>query len=408
MGPRPSVARTRVDELCHRDEPRVLGYPVEMTAPTPTEESSSGRSSDVTTVTRGGAGTCNLLYVITTLDTGGAEVGMCRLIDGLDEDRYDVTVVTLNGYDETFVEQRVTNVDAIIDCRGLTSPRDASTLVSAVLEADVIVGSLFHSVLVARVVGLVNRDAVVATWQHNERFRSGARKLLYGATNPLSDVLLADSRPVTERLVNEFAVARDGVETVPIAGVPIEEFEPRSHSATDPVVVGSVGVLSAQKNFRTLLAVADELSEEGITFRIAGDGPDRRKLESQIEASGIDNVELLGEVSDLPTFLRSLDVYVQPSRFEGLCITVVEAMATGLPVVGSAVGGIEYNVIDGESGYLHEPTDVEGFCDSIRALSTDPSKRQQFGDRGREFVERNYTQEVLVEAFERAIQEGST
>lgn len=352
--------------------------------------------------------TCNLVYVITALNTGGAEVGMCRLLDGLDDDRYDVTIVTLNGYDERFVDRRVPDVELILDCRRLRTPQDVATLVSAVADADVIVGSLFHSALVARLAGVVNRDVVVATWQHNEQFKTRIRKRLFGATCSLSDVLLADSEPVAKMLFEEFGPADGFVETVPIAGIPMSEFEPRDHSATDPVVVGSVGVLSAQKNFRTLLAIADELSGEGITVRVAGDGPNRRELESRIEASEIDNVELLGEVRDLPAFLRSLDVYVQPSRFEGLCITVVEAMATGLPVVGSAVGGIEYNVIDGESGYLHEPTDVEGFCDSIRALATDPSKRQQFGDRGRKFVEQNYTQEVLVEEFERAIQEGST
>jgi glycosyltransferase involved in cell wall biosynthesis len=352
--------------------------------------------------------TCNLVYVITALGTGGAEVGMCRLLDGLDDDRYDVTIVTLNGYDERFVDRRVPDVESILDCKQLRTPRDAVKLASVVAGADVLVGSLFHSALASRLAGVVNRDAVVATWQHNERFKTRIRKRMFGATCSLSDVVLADSAPVAEMLHEEFDPAEGFVETVPIAGVPMSEFEPRDHSATDPVVVGSVGVLSAQKNFQTLLAVADELSEERISFRVAGDGPDRRKLESRIETSGIDNVELLGEVRDLPAFLRSLDVYVQPSWFEGLCITVVEAMATGLPVVGSAVGGIEYNVIDGESGYLHEPTDVEGFCDSIRTLATDPSKRQRFGDQGREIIERNYTQEALVESFERAIQMGST
>lgn len=366
--------------------------------PSRSEPSSAKRETD----------TCNLVYIITALHTGGAEVGMCRLLDGLNDAQYDVTVVTLSGYDETFVDRRVPDVESILDCKRLRTPRDVSRLVSVLANADVIVGSLFHSQLVARLAGIANRNAVVATWQHNERFKTPFRKKLSGATCPLSDVLLADSEPVAEMLHDEFGFTNEVVKTVPIAGVPLSEFERREHNHTDPVVVGSVGVLSDQKNFRTLIAIADELDEEGIAFRIAGDGPNRRDLASRIKSSSIENIELLGHVRDLSQFLSSIDVYIQPSRFEGLCITVLEAMATALPIVGSSVGGIEHNVTEGECGYLHEPDDVESFCRSIRELAADPSKRQRFGDRGREFVERNYTQDVLVEEFERALHGAST
>ncbi|WP_254768935.1 glycosyltransferase family 4 protein [Salinilacihabitans rarus] len=350
---------------------------------------------------------CNLVYVINALDTGGAEVGMCRLLDGLDDDRYDVTVVTVAGYEETFVDRRLPADRTILDCTRIGSVRDVSRLVSAVAGADVIVGSLFHSVLLVRLAGIFNRDAVVATWQHNERFKSALRKRLFGATCRLSDVVLADSEPVAEMLRERFELPDEFVRTVPIAGVPLSEFERREHGHADPVVVGSVGVLSEQKNYRTLLAVAEELAGSGVVFRIAGDGPERPALESRIESSGLENVELLGAVRDLPRFLNSIDVYVQPSRFEGLCITVVEAMAVGLPVVGSSVGGIEHTVAEGECGYLHDPDDVEGFCRSIRELAADPTKRRRFGERGRAIVENGYTQEILVEAFERAVRRGS-
>lgn len=351
---------------------------------------------------------CKLVYVINALDTGGAEVGMCRLLDGLDDARYEVTIVTLDGYDEEFVDRRVPRVETIIDCQRLASVRGVSRLVSVLIDADVVVGSLFHSVLVARLVGVINRKAVVITWQHNERFKTDFRRRLFGATLPLSDVLIADSEPVAAMLREEFDLPAGRVETVPIAGISLNAFDPRTHRETDTVTVGSVGVISEQKNFHRVVEMANELSEENIEFRIAGDGPKRSELESRVESLGLENVEFLGTVRDLPTFLNSVDVYVQPSRFEGLCITVVEAMAAGLPIVASAVGGIEYNVDDGTTGYLHDPDDVEGFCDSVRKLAADPAKRRRFGDRGRQLVENRYTQEVLVEEFERALHGEST
>ena len=78
-------------------------------------------------------------------------------------------------------------------------------------------------------------------------------------------------------------------------------------------------------------------------------------------------------------------------------------MAAGLPVVGSEVGGIGRNVEEGESGYLYDPKDVDGFVSGIERLRTDPDLRQQLGDRGREIVAESFTQEVLVREFERAI-----
>lgn len=350
----------------------------------------------------------NVLYVITALDTGGAEVGMCRLLDGLDEDRYDVTVVTLNGYDEEFVEQRVTNVDAIVDCKRLRTPQDASTLASAVLEADVIVGSLFHSVIVARLAGIVNRNALTATWQHSVRFKSRRRKMLYGLSNPLSDVLLADSEPVAAMIRDEFDVDEGVVETVPLAGIPLDKYRQRDHRRSDSIVVGSIGRLLPVKNYRTLVTVAAGLADEGIEFRIAGDGPERSALKRRIREVGADNVTLVGEVTSPTEFLEGVDIYVQPSLNEGLCIAVVEAMATGLPVVATAVGGIVRTVTDKENGYLHDPGDISGFRRSIRKLADSPTMRQRFGDRGRAIVEQNYSRELLVEEFERAILEGST
>ncbi|GAB7020352.1 glycosyltransferase family 4 protein [Halostagnicola bangensis] len=345
------------------------------------------------------------MYIINALHTGGAEVGMCRLLNGLSEDKYEITVVTLIGYEESFVRQRIPEA-TILDCKQIRSLDDISRLVSTVANANVIIGSLYHSVLVARLAGIVNRQATVATWQHNERFKTPLRKRIVGTTSLLSDVALADSEPVAEMLREELDLPPETVKTLPIAGISLSEFQARTHHNSDDIVVGSVGVLSEQKNYATLLTVADELADEDITFRIAGDGPKRGELERQIESLGIDNVELLGRVDDLPEFLQSVDVYVQPSHYEGLCITVVEAMAAGLPVVASAVGGINYTVTERKNGFLHDPTDIAGFCDSIRELAEDPPKRERFGKRGRAIVENRYTQDVFVERFERAIHEG--
>lgn len=350
-------------------------------------------------------GLTKIVYFINGLDTGGAEVGMCRLFEGLDDNLYDITVVSLSGTNREFAKRLPENV-SVVDLKddGL---RKGFSLVQSLINADIIVGSLFHSVLTARLAGILNRRATVATWQNSEGFKTDLRRYLIGATNSLSDVVLADSEPVAEMYRNEFKIKEEYVKTVPIAGVPLDQFEPYEHQSKETIVVGSVGRLAPPKNYRTLIDIAAEFSNENIQFRIAGDGPKKLELQSMIEEKNLKNIELIGEIRDVPGFLSSVDIYVQPSRWEGLCMTVIEAMAAGLPVIASPVGGIEHNVADGENGYLHQPDDIDGFCESIQELASNPSMRQEFGNRGRKIVKENYTQEVLVSRFKEAIDESS-
>ena len=127
------------------------------------------------------------------------------------------------------------------------------------------------------------------------------------------------------------------------------------------------------------------------------------ELKHEMQQREISNVTFHGEISDIPSFLETLDIYFQPSLYEGLCITVIEAMAAGLPVVGADVGGISQNVTNGENGFLFDPYDVEGYTDAIEELATDAEQREQLGSNGRKIVERSFTQERLVEEFKNAV-----
>jgi len=138
-------------------------------------------------------------------------------------------------------------------------------------------------------------------------------------------------------------------------------------------------------------------------FEITGDGELYETLQSEIDERDLQNVTLHGLVEDVPSFLAKCDIYFQPSRWEGLCITVLEAMAAGLPVVGSNVGGIGRNVKPDASGFLYEPDDVDGFVTGIKTLVEDPELRQRFGEQSRETVGQNFTKKVLVDEFKRAI-----
>ena len=345
-----------------------------------------------------------LLYIINSLDIGGAEIGMCRLLDGLDQDAYDVTIVALSGQSGELTDRIPEWVD-VLDLSVTSSPSLSALreFFSLVRSTDVIVGSLFHSAMVARAVGVFNRDATVATWQHADRFASNTRQKGYVWTAGLSDVILADSEPVAEMLVAECGLDEDHVATVPIAGIDLDDYTPAPHSNSEDITVGTVGRLTEPKNPWMILDVAERSEGMGISFEIAGDGDLDDDLRAEIQARGLSNVSLRGRIDDVPAFLETLDIYFQPSLWEGLCITVLEAMAAGLPVVGSNVGGIGRNVRHRETGLLYKPDDVKGFTEGIAELAADADRREKLGLKGRDVVSERYTRESLVTEFEKAI-----
>ncbi len=341
-----------------------------------------------------------VLYIINSLNVGGAQVGLCRLLNGLNSDELQVHIFVLNDYDQNIINRLPDWVTYdIIDASVMNGVRKSCKLIKKTRTADVIVGSLFHATILARILGIISTKSAVATWQHNENFKNKHRQRLIGLTNTLSDVVLADSEHVAEVYQNLFDVNSDFVRSVPIAGINMDQYSQRQHLDRDIIRVGSVGSLTPQKNYQALIKVADKMHDENVQFLVAGDGPERESLKKEINRRKLDNIKLLGKIESVAEFLSQIDIYVQPSVWEGLCITVIEAMAVGLPVIGSRTGGIQQNVHDGKNGFLCDPNNIECIVDSIGVLSHDVEMRTQFGNYGCKVVQNKYTQSVLVSKF---------
>jgi glycosyltransferase involved in cell wall biosynthesis len=117
---------------------------------------------------------------------------------------------------------------------------------------------------------------------------------------------------------------------------------------------------------------------------IVGDGPDREGVEAELNRPSLGRARLLGERDDVPGLLSDADVFVLASRSEGLPLSVIEAMAAGLPVVASDVGGLRELVRDGETGVLVPPGDPAALADALRPLLADHELRRRLGSAGRE------------------------
>lgn len=141
---------------------------------------------------------------------------------------------------------------------------------------------------------------------------------------------------------------------------------------------------------------------------LVGDGPMRPGVEALILKQGLEGrVAVLGARDDVPVLLRSVDVFVLSSRWEGMPLAVIEAMMSGLPVVATDVGGVSEAVVDGETGFLVPPGNSDALAVALDRLLADPALRRRMGDAGRRRALEHFTEESMLTdtaaVYERAL-----
>jgi colanic acid/amylovoran biosynthesis glycosyltransferase len=186
-------------------------------------------------------------------------------------------------------------------------------------------------------------------------------------------------------------------------GVDTEVFKSTEGKATEkkPLAIVCTGTLHAVKGQTYLIQGCVELKKRGINFecQIVGDGPDQNALKAQVAEAGLDNLFVFrGSIprQDVIETLRHADIFVLPSvpssdgRREGIPVAVMEAMASGVPVVASELTGIPELVDNGVNGILVMPRDVTGIADSLEHLANDPGLRAQMGQAGRQKIREQF------------------
>ena len=175
------------------------------------------------------------------------------------------------------------------------------------------------------------------------------------------------------------------------------------------VVIGCVARFDVQKAHTDLVAAAAGLVEREprVLFLLVGDGDTRKEVEAQVRARHLSShVRFLGQRDDVPALLAAMDILVLPSRWEGLPVCVLEAMASGKPVVATAVDGTVEAVGDGTTGILVPPADVGALREALHRLLRRPELRATMGAAGRERVLKHFAARPLVRQTEAAYEES--
>jgi glycosyltransferase involved in cell wall biosynthesis len=170
--------------------------------------------------------------------------------------------------------------------------------------------------------------------------------------------------------------------------------------AGEPLRIGSLGRLHRVKGYDVLVEAMAQLLRDGfrpaapIELTIAGEGAERAALERLITTHGLnDIIRLPGFSADPRAFLAGLHVYVQPSRSEGFCIAMHEAMQAGLPVIASAAGEMPNSVVSGATGAIVRPANPDQLAAALRQLLSDPERLRLMGSAARARVLERYSQQ---------------
>lgn len=202
-----------------------------------------------------------------------------------------------------------------------------------------------------------------------------------------------------------------GHKVVPVPnGVDMRCFAPAPdapEALPSTIWIGTVGRADRIKHHAGLLDAFSLLMERfppptyDVRLAIVGDGPLLQPLRERVAWEGwSDRASLPGARTDVAAVMRGFSVFVLPSLSEATPVTVLEAMATGLPVVASHVGGVPQLVRDGQTGMLVQPADARDLADALAAYVLDPALRRRHGAAGRAYVEAHYSVDAMVAGYD--------
>lgn len=349
------------------------------------------------------------------MPVGGAEDLVAAIIRGLDPQRFSAAVATLGPPGPVGCELQAQGHE--VASLGLDIKRSSVWRVTREVRRflithrpDILHTHLYHPNLYGRLgalgLGLAGKLAAVHNSYTRVKFHRRLWNFLLGWT---SDWVLVGSPQVWQDVRRYDGVPASRLLLMPY-GIPLAELDipltreaARERLGVKGLIVGTVGRLEDQKGHAHLLSALPEVRRKipNLVMLLVGEGRRQEELKRQVQALGLqDTVRFLGTRRDLPEIYRALDLFVQPSLWEGLSLALLKAMGAGLPVVATRVSGSLEAVVDGVNGRLVPPGDPQALAQAILELASHPEERQRLGAAARRTVQAQYSLEAMLRRLE--------
>lgn len=345
-----------------------------------------------------------IAYVINSVEGGGAALPVPAVTRLMREQGAQVEVFALTRRDgRAIAAMRQAGLEVHVREGGEKDHLAAFGWLRDELRAwrpDLVWTSLTRATLLGQIVGGLLGVPVVS-WQH-AAFLKPANAVLLRALQRRSALWIADSRCVADLTAKRLGVPPERLAVWPLFAADADAPQARPWKPGEPVRIGTLGRLHRVKGHDVLLAALARVQACGglppFEAAISGEGAERAALEAQVASLGLRNVRLPGFADRPRDFLSGLHLYVHPSRSEGLCLAVHEAMQAGLPTVVSAVGEMPYSVLDGETGLVVPPDDPEALARALIGLLRAPERLAVMGAKARARVLDRFGPEAFARA----------
>lgn len=379
-------------------------------------ETSTSVSSSVQVGERTHRERLRVLHVVPRLGLGGTEHGVLKVLDGLGEEQFEHRLCAVRGVDSDFASRMGVATKAYTAGSakpGLQFPLFRLMRIMRDYQPHIVhtrnfgaLEAIFAARLVRVPVAIHSEHGYELDILRGLPFR---RRILCRVLFPMADAVFAVTKELRAYHSGQSWLAAEKIRVI-YNGVNTDRFVSLNSDAalarkdsglpTDRFLIGSVGRLVPIKDHSTLLQAAELLLRQGNNLHVllVGDGPERATLQQYVASmpalSG--RVTFLGASDRVPELLKAMDVFVLPSISEGMSNTILEAMATGLPVVVTRAGG-NAEMIDHEfSGLLFAPRDVRTLASHLARLIENPDLRRHLGEAARRrAVERFSLAEML-------------
>ena len=348
-----------------------------------------------------------LLYIITNTDLGGAQAHVLTLIK-LFHTKYEVHLAVgalgpltddakVMGIPVHLIPNLIRSINPFNDFQAI---RECFTLLKTI-QPDIIHAHSSKAGVIGRLAGYFGRVPTVFT-AHGWGFTPGApkirrmiafvtEKLLAHITNKIICVCEYDRQMALSLGVGDqksLVTIRHGIPNVPA---------PTSAPSQQPPRALMVARFNEQKDQATFLKAIAQLPDQTLHTDFVASGPTLESCKALAQSLGIANrVSFLGDRRDVPNLLAQAQIFVLSTHYEGLPISILEAMRAGLPVIATEVNGIPEQVLHGETGFLVPHRDSQALARALQSLIQSPALRERMGVLGKKFFLEDFTMEQMT------------
>jgi glycosyltransferase involved in cell wall biosynthesis len=365
-----------------------------------------------------------VLHLINSFEIGGTERQAVALLGRLSHERYDVRLAALRNRGPFYkeIEGRFPNVPEfpLTSFYNLNALRQLSRLTALMAREriDILHAHDFYAGTIGGAAARLAGVRVIACQRHLKLSDRAVHEWGTRLIHRMAHRILVNSEAIRDHILSRDAahagkivVVKNGISSAadsPEAGDLHDRVCRELELDVDSKLVGMVARLQPVKGHRFFLEAAARVirKEPKARFVLVGDGPLKSDIEGQAANLGLQGrLRLLGDRPDAARLAASFDLLVLSSLHEGLPNAVMEAMAAGVPVVATAVGGTKELIADGETGYLVPPADAEALSERIAFALANAADRRRVAEAARRFIGAEFGMERMVGSVEKLYDE---